>query len=64
MPGSEQPTSEIPTPPQAISDAFWAAAELDLDPLCSAEQSAWSYSPPSPWAGSRMPLTLAPASCP
>ena len=33
MPGSEQPTSEIPTPPQAISDAFWAAAELGSGPI-------------------------------
>jgi hypothetical protein len=33
MPGSEQPTSKTPTPSQAISDAFWAAAELGSGPI-------------------------------
>ena len=33
MSGSEQPTSEKPTPPQAINDAFWAAAELGSGPI-------------------------------
>ena len=33
MPGSDQPTSETPTPPHTASDAFWAAAELGSGPI-------------------------------
>jgi uncharacterized protein len=33
MPGSDQPTSETPTPPHITSDAFWASAELGSGPI-------------------------------
>ena len=53
-------------PPRCRTPAIHSGSTPNLEPhsLSSSGRSVWSYSPPSPWAGSLMPLITALGFCP